>query len=85
MVINCASCIFLYYYVSVPQCQAASISLLNFGFAKSKETTTSNSGSREETESSIDMTNVYTACCERGFSAMKQAKMIGDQAYLIEP
>ena len=30
----------------------ASMSLLNFGFAKSKETTTSTSGSREETESS---------------------------------
>ena len=28
------------------------MSLLNFGFAKSKETTTSTSGSREETESS---------------------------------
>ena len=30
----------------------ASMSLLNFGFAKSKETTTSTSDSREETESS---------------------------------
>ena len=37
------------------------MSLLNFGFAKSKETITSTSGSREETESSEER-SFFGAC-----------------------